>query len=135
MCNQNSFLKTCLETKCTLLFPIPNSIVFPHIFIHLPFTPSMFWQLRQIIKPWFLIWLKVPYNALRVIIINHKSYLQHVATNHTPRQSLEMQFEGQLQTLQKFMEPRSLVEPTSMSSSFNSGNNMCSSTHIPPTPW
>ncbi len=53
----------------------------------------------------------VPWNALEVVKINHKSYLQHVATNHTPRQSLKMWFEGELQTLQKFMEPRNLVEP------------------------
>jgi hypothetical protein len=47
----------------------------------------------------------VRWNTLKVIRFNHKSYLQHVATSHTLRQSLKMQFEGQHQTLQKFMEP------------------------------
>jgi hypothetical protein len=44
-----------------------------------------------------------------------------------------MWFEGEFQTLQKFMEPQDLVEPTPLSSSFNFENSMCSSTHIPPT--
>jgi multisubunit Na+/H+ antiporter MnhC subunit len=52
---QNPFLETCLETKCTLLPPLPNSIVLAHIFIHLPLTLLMLWRFRQINKPWFLI--------------------------------------------------------------------------------
>jgi hypothetical protein len=75
----------------------------------------------------------VPWNALEVVGINHKSYLQHVTTSHTPRQSLKMYFEGELRTLQKFMEPRDLVEPTPLSSSSNYEDTMYSSTHIPPT--
>jgi hypothetical protein len=75
-----------------------------------------------------------PWNALEVVKINHKSYLQHVTTDRTPRQSFKMQFEGELRTLHKFMEPQELVEPTPLSSSFDSKDNMYSSTHIPPTP-
>jgi hypothetical protein len=135
VCIQNLFLETCLETKCTLLPSLPNSIILAHIFTLLPFTPSMFWQLCRINKPWLLIMGEnVPWNALEVVRINHKSYLQHVATSHTPRQSLKMWFEGKLWTLQKFMEPQNLVEPTLLSSSFNSKDNMYSNTHIPPTP-
>jgi hypothetical protein len=105
VCTQNLFLETCLETKCTLLPPLPNSIVLAHIFILLLMTPSMLWQLCRINKPCFLIMGEnVPWNALEVVRINHKSYLQHVTTSHTPRQSLKMRFEGELQTLQKFME-------------------------------
>ncbi len=44
VCTQNPFLETCLETKCTLLLPFPNSIVLVHIFTFLPLTPLMFWQ-------------------------------------------------------------------------------------------
>jgi hypothetical protein len=76
----------------------------------------------------------VLWNTLKVIKINHKSYLQHVPTSHTPRQSFKLQFEGEHRTLQKFMEPQDLVEPTSLSSKSNFGDNKCSSTHIPPTP-
>jgi hypothetical protein len=87
----------------------------------LPLTLSMFWQLRQINKPWFLIvGESVLWNTLEVVKINHKSYFQHVATSHTPRQSLKMQFEGELWTLQKFLEPQDLIEHTPLSSSFNS---------------
>jgi hypothetical protein len=46
-----------------------------------------------------------------------------------------MRFERELQSLQKFMEPQDLVEPTPLSSNFNFENNIYSSTHIPPTPW
>ncbi len=95
----------------------------------------MFWQLCQINKPLFLIvGENVPWNALEVVKINHKSYLQHVTTSHTPRQSFKMRFEGELQTLQKFMELRNLVEPTPLLSSFDYEDNMYSSTYIPPTP-
>jgi hypothetical protein len=135
MCTQNPFLETCLETKCTLLPPLPNSIVLAHIFTLLSSTSSMFWQFCQINKPWFLIVSEsVPWNALEVVRINHTSYLQCVATSHTPRQSFKMWFEGEHQTLQKFMEPRDLFEPTPLSSSSNSEDNMHSNTHIPPTP-
>ncbi len=76
----------------------------------------------------------VPSNTLEVVKINHKSYLQHVATSHTPRQSLKMQFEGELQTLQKFMGLRDLVKPNPLSSNSNFEDNMYNNTHIPPTP-
>jgi hypothetical protein len=45
-----------------------------------------------------------------------------------------MQFEDEFWTLQKFMELWNLVEPTPLSSSFDSKDIMYSSTHIPPTP-
>ncbi len=134
MCTENSFLETCLETKCTLLPPFLDSIVLAHIFIMLPLTPSMLWWFCRINKPWFLIVGKsVPWNTLEVVKINHKSYLQHVTTSHTPRQSFKMCFEGEFRTLQKFIEPWDLVEPTSLSSSSDSEDNIYSSTHIPPT--
>jgi hypothetical protein len=129
-------LETCLETKCPLLPPLLNSTILAHIFNHLPLTPSMFWWLRQINKPWFLIMGEnVHWNTLEVVRINHKSYLQHVATSHTPRQSLKMWFEGELWTLQKFIEPWNLVEHTLLSSSFASENSIYSSTHILVDPW
>jgi len=104
--------ETCLKTKCKLLHSLLDSIIVAHIFTHLSLTPLMFWQLRQINKPSFLIVDEsVLWNALEVVRFNHESYFQHVATNHTQRQFLQMQFEGKLQTLQKFMEPRELVEP------------------------
>jgi hypothetical protein len=56
----------------------------------------MLWQLHQINKPWFLIvGENVPWNALEVVRINHKFYLQHVAISHTPRQSLKMWLKGE----------------------------------------
>jgi hypothetical protein len=135
MCTQNPFLETCLETKCKLLPPLIDSIVLAHISTHLPSTPSMLWWLRRINKPWFLIvGENVPWNVLEVIKINHKSYLQLLAASCTPRQSLKMRFEGEFWTLQKFMETQYLIEPTPLSSNFNYEDNMCSSTHIPPTP-
>jgi hypothetical protein len=83
---QNPFLETCLETKCTLLLPFVDSTILAHIFNHLPLIPSMFWRLCQINKPWFLIvGESAPWNALEVVRLNHKFYLQHVATNHTPK--------------------------------------------------
>ncbi len=64
VCTQNLFLETCLETKCTLLPPFLDFIVLAHIFILLPLTLSMLWQLYQINKPWFLILGEsVPWNA------------------------------------------------------------------------
>jgi hypothetical protein len=91
MYRQNLFM----ETKCTLLTPLLDSTILGHIFNRFPLTPSMFWQLRQINKPWFLIvGESIPWNALEVVKLNHKFYLQHVATNHTPKQSLQMRFEG-----------------------------------------
>jgi hypothetical protein len=136
MCTQNPFLETCLEIKCKLLPPFPYSIILAHIFTRLPLSPLMFWWFRRIKKPWFLIvGESVPWNTLEVIKINHKSYLQHVAISCTPRQPLKMQFEGELWTLQKFMEPRDLIEPTPISSNSNFEDTMCSNTHIPPTPW
>jgi hypothetical protein len=97
VCTQNLFLETCLETKCTLLPPLPNSIILAHIFILLPFTSSTFWQFCQINKPWLLIMGEnVPWNALEVVRINHESYLHHVATSHTRKQSVKMWFEGKL---------------------------------------
>jgi hypothetical protein len=69
-------------------------------------SSSMFWQFCQINKTWFLIvGDSVHWNALEVIQIIHNSYLQHVVTSYAPRQSLKMRFEGEFQTLQKFMEP------------------------------
>ncbi len=76
----------------------------------------------------------VPWNTLEVVKINDKFYLQHVATSHTLWQSFKMWFEGKLQTLQKFMEPCDLVEPTPLSSNFHYEDNMYNSSHIPPTP-
>ncbi len=43
VCTQNPFLETFLETKCTLLPPLPNSIILAHIFTLLSLTPLMFW--------------------------------------------------------------------------------------------
>ncbi len=39
-CTQNPFPKTCLETKCTLLPPLPNSIELAPIFTLLPLMDS-----------------------------------------------------------------------------------------------
>jgi len=95
MYTQNPFLETCLETKFTLLPPLLDSTILAHIFNHSPLTPSMFWRLRQINKPWFLIMGEsVPWNTLEVVKFKHKLYLQHVTTSHTPKQSLQMRFEG-----------------------------------------
>jgi hypothetical protein len=68
---------------------------FSHIFNHLPLTPSMFWRLHQINKPWFLIVGESgPWNTLEVVKFNHKCYLQHVTISHTLKQSLRMWFQG-----------------------------------------
>jgi hypothetical protein len=45
-----------------------------------------------------------------------------------------MQFEGELWTLQKFMELSDLIEPIPLSSNFNFKDNMYSKTHTPPSP-
>jgi hypothetical protein len=45
-----------------------------------------------------------------------------------------MRFDGELQTLQKFMEPQDLVEPTPLSSNSDFEDMMYSNTHILPTP-
>jgi hypothetical protein len=128
-------LGNMLRSKVYIVASSLDSIVFAHIFTLLSLTPSMFWQFCWINKPWFLIvGESVPWNTLEVVKINHKSYFQHVTTSHTLRQSFEMRFEGELQTLPKFMETWNLVEPTPMSSTSNSKDNMYSSTHIPPTP-
>ncbi len=91
------------------VYIVSSSLRFHSTYTHFHFVaidPINVWQLRQINKPWFLtVGESVPWNALKVVRINHKSYLQHVATSHTPRQSLKMRFEGELQTLQKLMEP------------------------------
>ncbi len=42
VCTQNPFLETCLETKCTLLPPFPNSIILAHIFILLSLASQCF---------------------------------------------------------------------------------------------
>jgi hypothetical protein len=53
-----------------------------------------------------------PWNALEEIRINHKSYLQQLASSSTPRQSLQMHFEFELQSLKMCLDPINLVYPT-----------------------
>jgi hypothetical protein len=49
-----------------------------------------------------------PWNALEVVRISHKSYLQQLATSGTPRQSLQMHFEFKLQSLKMCLDPINL---------------------------
>jgi hypothetical protein len=53
-----------------------------------------------------------PWNALELVKINHKSYLQQLADSGTPRQSLQMYFEFELQSLKMCLDPIDLVYPT-----------------------
>jgi hypothetical protein len=46
-----------------------------------------------------------------VVRINHRSYLQQLASNGTPRQSLQMCFEFELQSLKMCLDPIDLVYP------------------------
>ncbi len=79
---------------------VASSLRFHSTYTHFHFLaidPINVWQLCQINKPWFLIvGESVAWNALEVVRINHKSYFQHVAISHTPRQSLKMRFESEL---------------------------------------
>jgi len=50
-----------------------------------------------------------PWNALEVVRINHKSYFQQLVSSGTPRQSLQMHFEFELQSLKMCLDPIDLV--------------------------
>jgi hypothetical protein len=64
-------------------------------------------------KTWFMfVGKNFPWNALEVIKINHKSYLQQLANGGTPKQSLQMYFEFELQSLKMCLDPIELVYPT-----------------------
>jgi len=54
----------------------------------------------------------LPWNALEGKKVDHRSYLQHLATNRTPRKSLQMHFEFELQTLKMCVLPIDWVYPT-----------------------
>ncbi len=83
MYTQNPKLELCSKKQCSLLFLLLDSIVFTC----LPLMPSMFWHFCQVIKAWFMVVNKIlPWNALKVLKVDHRYYLQHLAmTNGTPR--------------------------------------------------
>jgi len=54
----------------------------------------------------------LPWNALEGMKVDHRSYLQHLATNGSQRKSLQMHFEFELQTLKMYLLPIDLVYPT-----------------------
>jgi hypothetical protein len=51
------------------------------------------------------------WNALEVVRIDHKSYLQQLATGGTPNKSFQMCFDFELQSLNMFLDPIDLVYP------------------------
>jgi hypothetical protein len=111
--NPNLIQTLCSREKINLLSPILNSIVMQHIFTHLPLMPSMFWYLHWMNKAWFMFVRKnFPWNALEVVKINHKSYLQQLANSGISRQSLQMYFEFELQSLRMCLDSIDLVYPT-----------------------
>jgi hypothetical protein len=59
-----------------------------------------------------MIYESLPWNALEGMKVDHRSYLQHLATNGSPRKSLQMHFEFELQTLKMRLLPIDLVYPT-----------------------
>ncbi len=83
-----------------LFFPLLDGIVMQHIFTHLPLTPSTPWHLHWVNKAWFrVVGKNLAWNALEVVRIIHRSYFQHLATNGTPKQSLQIHFEFEHQCL------------------------------------
>jgi hypothetical protein len=69
-------------------------IVMQHIFTWLPLMPSMPWHFHWMNKTWVIVIVKnLPWNALELTKINHRSYFQHLATSGTPRQLVQMYFE------------------------------------------
>ncbi len=108
--NPNLIHTLCLREKNNLLSPLLDYIVMQHI---LPLMPSMLWYFHWVNKTWFMFVSKnFPWNALEVVKINHKSYLQQLANNGTPKQSLQMYFEFELQSLKMCLDPIDLVYPT-----------------------
>jgi len=114
MYTQNpNIIQMCSKGKISLLSPLLNIIVMQHIFTCLPLMPSMFWCFCKVNKAWFMfVGKNLPWNALEEIRINHKSYLQQLASSSTPRQSLQMHFEFELQSLKMCLDPINLVYPT-----------------------
>ncbi len=103
----------CSREKISLLCPLVDPIIMQHIFTCLPLIPSMIWCLRSVNKAWFMfVGKSPPWNALEVVRINHKSYLQRLANSGTPRQSLQMHFEFELQSSKMCLDPIQQVYPT-----------------------
>jgi hypothetical protein len=108
--NPNLIHTLCLKEKNNLLSPLLYYIVMQPIF---PLMPSMLWYLHWANKTWFMFVSKnFPWNALEVVKINHKSYLQQLANSGTPKQSLQMYFEFELQSFKMCLDPSNLVYPT-----------------------
>ncbi len=114
MYTQNpNIIQMCSRGKISLLFPLLDTIVMQHIFKCLPLMPLMFLCFCRVNKAWFMfVGKSPPWNALEIIRINHKSYLQQLASSSTPRQSLQMHFEFELQSLKMCLDPIDLVYPT-----------------------
>jgi hypothetical protein len=77
-----------------LLPPPSNSIVITHIVPHLPRTPLMLWHLHQMNKMWFkVVGKSLPWNALEMVKLDHKCYLNYIRKHGTERQSFQTCFE------------------------------------------
>ncbi len=125
MYTQNpNIIQMCSRRKINLS-PLLDPIVMQHIFTCLPLTPSMFWCLRRVNKAWFMfVGKSPPWNALEVVRINHKSYLQQLANSGTLGQSLQMHFEFELQALKICLDPIDLVYPTMYYNSKSDSSNV-----------
>jgi hypothetical protein len=76
-------------------------------------------------KAWFMfVGKSPPWNALEVVRINHKSYLQQLANSGTLGQSLQMHFEFELQALKICLDPIDLVYPTMYYNSKSDSSNV-----------
>jgi hypothetical protein len=114
MYTQNpNIIQMCSRGKINLLFLLLDPIVMQHIFTCLPSMPSMFWCLHKMNKAWFMfVGKSPPWNALEVIRIDHKSFVQQLTSSGTPRQSLQMHFKFELQSLKMCLHPIDLIYPT-----------------------
>jgi len=92
----------------------------------------MNWCFYQVNKKQFVIVLKsVPWNALEVMKIDHKFYLQQIATSCTPRWLLQLHFGYEFQCLKTCFQPINIVYHTFYDLDFDYFNATCSGLQIP----
>ncbi len=87
-------LKLANQFKGCILPPLLNAIVINHILPCLPRTPLMLWHLLWMNKMWFRVINKnLPWNALKIVTLDHKCYFNYITKHGMKRQSLQACFE------------------------------------------
>ncbi len=87
-------LKLATQFEDCLFPPLPSAIAITHIIPCLPRTPLMLWHLHWVNKIWFTIVGKsLSWNALKVVRLDHKCYLNYIREHGMKRWSLQAHFE------------------------------------------